>query len=196
MNSKVRDMMRLKNEEARLLEHLRLTRINTDMVYVEAGTPITHLGTALFERMLAADSAKELARRIDEMSPSGKLTLYHRGIVPYSGKLSIVCSLWCDLENSDVLLNERRSKIGKYGITEAHRARVQAIIARELGHSVDKVVDHANFVTDLDADSLDIVELLIQIEKEFKLRIDDSFMQCKTPSEAYSFLSPYLEGTP
>ena len=43
-------------------------------------------------------------------------------------------------------------------------ARVREIIAQELGVEQEKVVDDANFVDDLGADSLDTVELVMAFE--------------------------------
>jgi acyl carrier protein len=45
--------------------------------------------------------------------------------------------------------------------------RVKDIVADKLGVEVDKVVSDASFMNDLDADSLDLVELIMAFEEEF-----------------------------
>ena len=51
--------------------------------------------------------------------------------------------------------------------------RVKKIVVEHLGVESDKVVDSASFVDDLGADSLDTVELIMQLEEEFGIEIPD-----------------------
>jgi len=51
--------------------------------------------------------------------------------------------------------------------------KVKAIIINELGVDPEKVTKDASFVDDLGADSLDTVELIMQLEEEFGLEIPD-----------------------
>jgi acyl carrier protein len=51
--------------------------------------------------------------------------------------------------------------------------KVQDIIAQTFDRSREEVVPSASFVNDLNADSLDIVELVMAIEKEFDIEIPD-----------------------
>ncbi len=51
--------------------------------------------------------------------------------------------------------------------------RVQAIVAEQLGVEPEKVVPDAEFVADLNADSLDLVELIMSLEEEFGIEIPD-----------------------
>ena len=51
--------------------------------------------------------------------------------------------------------------------------KVKAIVAEKLGVDIEMVVDSANFQADLGADSLDIVELVMDFEKEFGIEIPD-----------------------
>jgi acyl carrier protein len=51
--------------------------------------------------------------------------------------------------------------------------RVQAIVSEQLGVDQDKVVPEAEFVQDLNADSLDLVELIMSLEEEFGIEISD-----------------------
>ena len=50
---------------------------------------------------------------------------------------------------------------------------VQAIIVDKLGVEPSEVTETANFTNDLGADSLDTVELLMEFEKVFGIRIPD-----------------------
>ncbi|WP_343385234.1 acyl carrier protein [Candidatus Amarobacter glycogenicus] len=45
--------------------------------------------------------------------------------------------------------------------------RVRAIVVEQLGVEEDEVVLGASFVDDLNADSLDLVELIMSLEEEF-----------------------------
>ncbi len=45
--------------------------------------------------------------------------------------------------------------------------RVKAIIVEQLGVGEDEIVPTANFVDDLGADSLDLVELIMALEEKF-----------------------------
>jgi len=51
--------------------------------------------------------------------------------------------------------------------------RITAIIVEKLGISEDDITPEASFTNDLGADSLDIVELIMDLEKEFDLTIPD-----------------------
>lgn len=51
--------------------------------------------------------------------------------------------------------------------------KVKAIVAEKLGVDIEMVVDSANFQSDLGADSLEIVELVMDFEKEFGIEIPD-----------------------
>ena len=52
-------------------------------------------------------------------------------------------------------------------------SRVKAIIVDKLGVDENEVVPAASFTNDLGADSLDTVELIMQLEEEFDLTIVD-----------------------
>lgn len=52
-------------------------------------------------------------------------------------------------------------------------SKVKAIIVDKLGVEPSEVTEAANFATDLGADSLDTVELLMEFEKVFGIKIPD-----------------------
>jgi acyl carrier protein len=51
--------------------------------------------------------------------------------------------------------------------------RIRTLIADELGVDHNKVVDGADFTSDLGADSLDTVELIMALEEEFDIEVTD-----------------------
>lgn len=52
--------------------------------------------------------------------------------------------------------------------------KVKNIVVDQLGVSEDEVTMEASFIEDLNADSLDIVELISAFEQEFNLEISDA----------------------
>lgn len=51
--------------------------------------------------------------------------------------------------------------------------RVRSIVAERLGVDEDKVTMEAEFIGDLNADSLDLVEVIMALEQEFGTEIKD-----------------------
>ncbi len=67
--------------------------------------------------------------------------------------------------------------------------RVRDIIVELLGVEPAKVVTEARFREDLDADSLDLVELIMAIEEEFGGEIsDDDAQKITTVGEAVTYI--------
>ena len=52
--------------------------------------------------------------------------------------------------------------------------KVKSIIVDKLGVSEDQVTPEATFAQDLGADSLDTVELILELEHEFEVKIPES----------------------
>ena len=58
-------------------------------------------------------------------------------------------------------------------MSEEIKQKVVALIAEQLGKSEDAVTLDAQFIEDLGADSLDLVELIMSMEDEFGVEIAD-----------------------
>lgn len=71
--------------------------------------------------------------------------------------------------------------------------RVQAIIVEQLGVDESEVVPSASFRDDLEADSLDLVELIMAFEEEFGGEIsDEEAQQIQTVGEAVSYIEQHM----
>ena len=67
--------------------------------------------------------------------------------------------------------------------------RVATIVASQLDVEREKVKPEASFINDLGADSLDIVELVMELEEEFQLSIpDEDAEKIKTVGEATDYI--------
>ncbi len=68
--------------------------------------------------------------------------------------------------------------------------KVRDIIEKELGVEREKLTDDASFIEDLGADSLDIVELVMEFEKEFNIDIpDEEAEKLRTVGDAMQYLN-------
>ena len=67
--------------------------------------------------------------------------------------------------------------------------KVKDIIEKELGVEREKLTPDASFIEDLGADSLDIVELVMEFEKEFNIDIpDEDAEKLRTVGDAIAYL--------
>ena len=67
--------------------------------------------------------------------------------------------------------------------------RVKAIIVDKLGVDEGQVTETASFTTDLGADSLDVVDLLMSIEDEFDVEVpDEEIENIKTVGALVSYI--------
>jgi acyl carrier protein len=72
--------------------------------------------------------------------------------------------------------------------------RIRPLIAEQLGVEESKVTRTASFVDDLNADSLDLVEMIMSLEEEFKLEItDDEAEKIHTVGDAIDFIQEHTE---
>ena len=68
--------------------------------------------------------------------------------------------------------------------------KVKKILAERLDIEMHDITSNAEFVNDLGADSLDIVELLMSLDDEFDLEVsDEEAEQIKTVADAVSFIN-------
>jgi acyl carrier protein len=71
--------------------------------------------------------------------------------------------------------------------------RLKKIIVDQLGVDESEVVSSASFVEDLNADSLDLVELIMSLEEEFKVQIsDEDAEKITTVQEAEDYIEEHL----
>jgi len=71
-----------------------------------------------------------------------------------------------------------------------HSEKVKDIIEKELGVEREKLTAEASFIEDLGADSLDIVELVMEFEKEFNIDIpDEDAEKLRTVGDATAYLN-------
>ena len=68
-------------------------------------------------------------------------------------------------------------------------AKVIEVVAEQLGVDKEKITRDTSFVNDLGADSLDTVELIMELEEEFDTTIPESTAeQIQTVGQAIDFL--------
>jgi len=66
---------------------------------------------------------------------------------------------------------------------------VIAIVCENLGVNKEQVKRSTNFIEDIGADSLDIVELIMELEEEFDIQIpDEQAEKIKTVGEAIDYI--------
>ena len=72
-------------------------------------------------------------------------------------------------------------------------SKVKAIIVDKLGVEESQVTAEANFQADLNADSLDTVELIMEFEKEFNITIpDEDTQKFSTVGDAIAYVKEAL----
>ena len=73
-------------------------------------------------------------------------------------------------------------------------SRVKAIIADKLDVEETEVTPEASFTNDLGADSLDTVELIMEFEKEFNIKIpDDQAEKITTVGHAIAYIEEVIK---
>ena len=72
--------------------------------------------------------------------------------------------------------------------------RVKKVVVEQLEVEADKVTPEASFANDLQADSLDVVELVMALEEEFDIEIpDEAAEQIDTVGKAVAHISEKVE---
>lgn len=73
--------------------------------------------------------------------------------------------------------------------TDSIFTSVQNILIDQLGVDADSVTMQSNFIDDLNADSLDIVELVMAMEQEFNISIpDEDAEKIKSVGDAVEYI--------
>lgn len=68
-------------------------------------------------------------------------------------------------------------------------SKVKAIVVESLGVDESKVDENSNFTSDLGADSLDTIELVMKLEEDFNIEISDADAQkIATIKDAVDFI--------
>jgi acyl carrier protein len=74
--------------------------------------------------------------------------------------------------------------------------RVKKVVVEQLEVEPEKVTPDASFANDLQADSLDVVELVMALEEEFDIEIpDDAAEQIDTVGKAVEYINEKVGAT-
>jgi acyl carrier protein len=90
-----------------------------------------------------------------------------------------------------------RAVLGGFVVDEKPRSkteeRVIEIVCENLGVNKEQVTRNTSFIEDVGADSLDIVELVMELEEEFEITIpDEQAEKIKTVGEAIDYIEKEL----
>lgn len=73
-------------------------------------------------------------------------------------------------------------------------SKVKKIVSEQMGVAEAEISRDTSFVNDLNADSLDTVELVMEFEEEFELNIpDEQAEKIQTVGQAIDYIKEYLE---
>lgn len=80
-------------------------------------------------------------------------------------------------------------------VTESVYERLKKIVVEQLGVDEEQVTPQASFVEDLNADSLDLVDLIMTLEEQFGMEIsDEEAEKIVTVQDAVSYIEEHVEG--
>ncbi len=70
--------------------------------------------------------------------------------------------------------------------------RVKAVLSEQLGVDESEITEEASFQDDLDADSLDLVELIMELEDNFGMKIpDEDAQKITTVGQAVDYVAAH-----
>ena len=70
--------------------------------------------------------------------------------------------------------------------------QVKGVLVEQLGIEESEITEEASFQEDLDADSLDLVELIMELEDQFGVKISDEDAQgIQTVGQAVEYISTH-----
>ena len=73
-------------------------------------------------------------------------------------------------------------------------ARVKKVVCQILGTPVEEIGNDAKFVQDLNAESIQSIELVAGFEAEFDIEMDeDEAIEVKTVGDAVTFIAKYVD---
>lgn len=79
-------------------------------------------------------------------------------------------------------------------LTAEVQQKLKKIISEQLSVEEEDVVPEASFIEDLNADSLDLVELIMTLEEEFNIKIsDEDAEKIQTVQDSIDYLQEHLD---
>ena len=70
--------------------------------------------------------------------------------------------------------------------------RVKEVLTEQLGVDENEITEEASFQEDLDADSLDLVDMIMELEDQFGIKISDEDAQkIQTVGQAVDYVSSH-----
>jgi acyl carrier protein len=90
-------------------------------------------------------------------------------------------------------LRADRSETGEIDVSDEMFERFRKCAVEVLSVEPDQVVPEASFADDLDADSLDLVELVMALEEEFGVKVEEEELEgIDTVAAAYTLVTSKL----